>query len=110
MGGASLAARLNRVPVLLDGFIACAAIAPLVAAKPGFTDHCLAAHCSAEAGHVRLLERVGLEPLLHLGMRLGEGSGAAVAVHEIGRASCRARGCRYVESQGVAVSLKKKRK
>lgn len=80
MAGAILAARMMRVPVLLDGFIACASIAPLVAQEPGFTDHCLAAHCSAEAGHVRLLGHFGLEPLLHLGMRLGEGSGAAVAV------------------------------
>lgn len=81
MAGAILAARLNRVPVLLDGFITCAAIAPLVAAQPHFSDHCLAAHCSAESGHARLLRHFGLEPLLQLGMRLGEGSGAAVAVH-----------------------------
>jgi len=81
MAGAILAARMHRVPALLDGFICCAAIAPLVAANPAFTDHCLAAHCSAEAGHVRLLAHFGLEPLLRLDMRLGEGSGAAVAVH-----------------------------
>lgn len=81
MTGAILAARILRVPVLLDGFIAGAAIAPLVAAVPAFTDHCLAAHCSAEGGHARLLDRFGLEPLLRLNMRLGEGSGAAVAVH-----------------------------
>ncbi|ODU72135.1 MAG: nicotinate-nucleotide--dimethylbenzimidazole phosphoribosyltransferase [Novosphingobium sp. SCN 66-18] len=80
MAGAILAARLLRVPVLLDGFICCAAIAPLVAARPTFTDHCLAAHCSAEQAHARLLGHFGLEPLLRLGMRLGEGSGAAVAV------------------------------
>jgi nicotinate-nucleotide--dimethylbenzimidazole phosphoribosyltransferase len=80
MAGAILAARLLRVPVLLDGFIACAAIAPLGAQRPGFTDHCIAAHCSAEAAHGRLLAHFGLEPLLHFGMRLGEGSGAALAV------------------------------
>lgn len=80
MAGAIMAARLMRIPVLLDGFIACASIAPLVAQAPDFTGHCLAAHCSAEAGHVRLLGHFGLEPLLQLGMRLGEGSGAAVAV------------------------------
>lgn len=83
IAGAILAARLQRVPVLLDGFIACAALAPLVAAEPAFTDHCLAAHCSAESGHARLLEHFGLEPLLRLNMRLGEGSGAAVAVHVV---------------------------
>lgn len=80
MAGAILAARLMRIPVLLDGFIACAAIAPLAAREPGFTDHCLAAHCSAEGGHARLLDHFGLQPLLQLGMRLGEGSGAATAV------------------------------
>ena len=79
MAGAVLHARLLRVPVLLDGFIACAAIAPLSASNRAITDHCLAGHCSAEPGHVYLLERLGLEPLLRLGMRLGEGSGAAVA-------------------------------
>lgn len=81
MAGAILAARLRRVPVLLDGFICCAAVAPLAAANPTFTDHCLAAHCSAESGHARLLAQLGLEPLLRLDMRLGEGSGAALAVH-----------------------------
>ena len=80
MAGAILAARMMRIPVLLDGFIACASIAPLVARVPDFAAHCLAAHCSAEAGHVRLLGHFGLEPLLQLGMRLGEGSGAATAV------------------------------
>lgn len=79
MAGAILTARLKRVPVLLDGFICCAAIAPLAAASPQFTEHCLAGHCSSEAGHVHLLEALGLDPLLHLNMRLGEGSGAAVA-------------------------------
>lgn len=80
MAGAILAARMQRVPVLLDGFICCAAIAPLVKAQPGVTAHCLAAHCSAEQAHARLLEQFGLDPLLRLGMRLGEGSGAAVAL------------------------------
>ncbi|WP_324696820.1 nicotinate-nucleotide--dimethylbenzimidazole phosphoribosyltransferase [Novosphingobium aerophilum] len=79
MAGAVLAARHLRVPVLLDGFITCAAMAPLLADNDAFLAHCLAAHCSAEAGHARLLDRFGLDPLLQLGMRLGEGSGAAVA-------------------------------
>ena len=83
MAGAVLAARMMRVPVLLDGFICGAAIAPLARDNPAITAHCLAAHCSAEAGHVRLLEKLGLNPLLHLDMRLGEGSGAAVAAQLI---------------------------
>ena len=80
IAGAVLAARLRRVPVMLDGFICCAAVAPLAAAHPDIVDHCLAAHRSAEPGHARLLARLGLDPLLDLGMRLGEGSGAATAV------------------------------
>jgi nicotinate-nucleotide--dimethylbenzimidazole phosphoribosyltransferase len=80
LAGAVLAARLRRVPVMLDGFICCAAVAPLAAANPAIVAHCLAGHRSAEPGHVRLLKRFGLDPLLDLGMRLGEGSGAAVAV------------------------------
>ncbi|OAH46994.1 nicotinate-nucleotide--dimethylbenzimidazole phosphoribosyltransferase [Sphingobium yanoikuyae] len=81
IAGAVLRARQLGVPVLLDGFISCAAIAPLVAQVPVFADHCLAGHCSAEPGHGLLLERMGLEPLLRLDMRLGEGSGAAVAAN-----------------------------
>jgi len=79
MAGAIVAARAMRIPVLLDGFIACASIAPIAAAEPDITAHCMAAHCSAEGGHARLLAHLGLDPLLHLAMRLGEGSGAAVA-------------------------------
>jgi nicotinate-nucleotide--dimethylbenzimidazole phosphoribosyltransferase len=79
MAGAVLAARRARVPVLLDGFVACAAVAPLQAANPAALDHCLAAHRSAEPGHIHLLERLGKAPLLDLGMRLGEASGAALA-------------------------------
>ncbi len=79
IAGAILAARHARVPVLLDGFIVGAALAPLAAARPRVVDHCLAGHVSAEPGHARLLDRLGLAPLLALDMRLGEASGAAVA-------------------------------
>ncbi|RYY46752.1 MAG: nicotinate-nucleotide--dimethylbenzimidazole phosphoribosyltransferase, partial [Sphingomonadales bacterium] len=79
IAGAVLAARHARVPVLLDGFISSASIAPLAAQNPKIAHHCLAGHCSTEPGHARLLARLGLDPLLSLGMRLGEGSGAAVA-------------------------------
>jgi nicotinate-nucleotide--dimethylbenzimidazole phosphoribosyltransferase len=79
IAGAVLRARQLRVPVLLDGFITCAALAPLAVAAPDIIAHCLAGHCSAEPGHARLLDRLGLAPLLRLDMRLGEGSGAAVA-------------------------------
>jgi len=78
--GAVLAARRRSIPVLLDGFVATAAVAPLHRLNAGALEHALAAHVSAEAGHRQLLDELGLPPLLDLGMRLGEGSGAAVAV------------------------------
>ena len=80
IAGAITAARHLGVPVLLDGFVCTAAAAPLALAAPGALDHCRAAHCSAEAAHRRLLRHLGLDPLLDLGMRLGEASGAALAV------------------------------
>ena len=78
--GATLAARRGRIPVLFDGFVCTAAVAPLAKLHPGALHHAMAAHVSAEAGHRLLLEGLGLRPLLDLDMRLGEGSGAAVAV------------------------------
>ena len=80
MTGAILAARMGRVPVVLDGFSATAAAAVLYAADPRALDHCIAGHVSAEPGHRRLLERLGMRPLLDLGMRLGEASGATLAL------------------------------
>ena len=78
--GAVLAARAARVPVILDGFICTAAVLPLHVADPALLDHCLIAHRSAEPGHRRMIEAMAKVPLLDLGMRLGEGSGAAVAL------------------------------
>ncbi len=78
--GATLAARHRRIPVLLDGFVCTAAVAPLAKLRADALDHAQAAHVSAEAGHRALLEELKLKPLLDLGMRLGEGSGAALAV------------------------------
>ncbi len=80
IAGAVLAARLKRVPVLLDGFVCSAAVAPLAVQAPGALDHCQAAHVSAEPGHRRLLAALDMIPLLDLQMRLGEGSGAVLAV------------------------------
>ena len=78
--GATLAARHLGVPVLLDGFVCTAAAAPLARLAPDGLAHCMAAHLSAEAAHGRLLAVLDLAPLLSLGMRLGEASGAAVAI------------------------------
>lgn len=80
MAGAVLAARVARVPVILDGFIATAAAAVLERAVPGALDHAVAGHVSAEPGHRRLLERLGKDPLLALDLRLGEASGGALAI------------------------------
>ncbi len=81
IAGAILAARVARVPVLLDGFACTAAAAVLYKADRRALDHCLVAHRSVEPGHTRLLAAIGKEPLLDLGMRLGEGSGATLAIN-----------------------------
>lgn len=77
--GAIIAARLQRIPVILDGYVVTAAAAVLHAIEPSAIDHCLAGHLSAEGAHAEALIRLGKQPLLALDMRLGEGSGAALA-------------------------------
>ncbi len=79
IAGAVLAARQARIPVMLDGYISTAAAAPLEVLMAGGLDHCVVGHRSSEPGHDRLLQRLNKLPLLDLNMRLGEGSGAAVA-------------------------------
>ncbi|MFV0279196.1 MAG: nicotinate-nucleotide--dimethylbenzimidazole phosphoribosyltransferase [Rhodoblastus sp.] len=80
IAGAILAARIERVPVVLDGYVVCAAAAVLHALDSSALDHCIAGHLSAEGAHGEALRRFGKKPLLDLGMRLGEGSGAALAI------------------------------
>jgi nicotinate-nucleotide--dimethylbenzimidazole phosphoribosyltransferase len=80
MAGAIAAARAHRIPVILDGFICSAAAAVLHKAHDGALDHTVAGHLSAEGAHRRLLDGIGKEPLLALGLRLGEGSGGALAI------------------------------
>jgi nicotinate-nucleotide--dimethylbenzimidazole phosphoribosyltransferase len=80
IAGATVEARLRSIPVVLDGFVVTAAVAGLEVVRPGALDHCLAGHCSGEPGHRLLLEKLGKAPLLDLGLRLGEGSGALAAV------------------------------
>ena len=72
IAGAVLAARSHRIPTLLDGFVATAAVLPLASLNRATMDHCRAAHVSAESGHRRLLNELNLRPLLDLYMRLGE--------------------------------------
>ena len=78
--GAYLAAAQNGMPVLVDGFISSVAALVAVRFNPAVSDWLLFAHTSAEPGHQRVLEALHAQPLLNLGMRLGEGSGAATAV------------------------------
>jgi len=78
--GAVLAARASRIPVILDWFICTAAASVLHGADAALLDHCLVGHRSAERGHRRLLDHLGKAAVLDFDMRLGEGSGAALAL------------------------------
>lgn len=78
--GAVLEARANRIPVILDGFICTAAVAPLYALDPALLDHCVVGHVSTEPGHAKLLSAMDKDPILSMRMALGEGSGAALAL------------------------------
>ena len=102
MAGAILAARIERVPVILDGYVCCAAAAILHALDVRALDHCLAGHCSAEGAHADVLRRLGLRPLLDLGMRLGEASGAALAAGVVKAAVATHNGMATFAEAGVA--------
>jgi len=101
MAGAILAARSERVPVVLDGYVVCAAAAVLHALDPRTLDHCIAGHLSAEGAHGEVLRRLGKQPLLDLGMRLGEASGGALAVAVIKAALACHRGMATFAQAGV---------
>jgi nicotinate-nucleotide--dimethylbenzimidazole phosphoribosyltransferase len=80
MLGAIIAARQQKTPVIIDGFVATAAAAVAYSINARSIDHCLFAHVSAETAHARALASMRVKPLLDLGMRLGEGTGAALAM------------------------------
>ena len=80
MLGATLCARHHRIPVVLDGFVCTAAVAPLQIMSAGALDHCVVSHCSVEPGHRNLLGQLQKIAILDLNMRLGEASGAALAL------------------------------
>ena len=103
MAGAILAARLQRVPVVLDGYVATAAAAVLHALDARALDHCIAGHLSAEGAHGEVLARLGLTPVLALGMRLGEASGAALALGLLKGALACHRDMATFEQAGVSV-------
>ena len=102
IAGAIMAARMERVPVVLDGYVVCAAAAILHALDPHALDHCIAGHLSAEGAHADVLARLGKKPLLALGMRLGEGSGAALAIGVIKAALACHTGMATFAQAGVA--------
>ncbi len=81
MAGAIAAARVLRIPVILDGFICSSAAACLANVSASALDHAVAGHQSAEGAHGKMLAKLGKEPLLSLGLRLGEGSGGALAIN-----------------------------
>lgn len=102
MAGAIACAHARRMPVILDGFICTAAAAVLAQAAEGALDHCVAGHASAEAAHRALLSKLGKQPLLELGLRLGEGSGAALAIGVLkGAVACHSGMATFAEA-GVA--------
>ena len=80
MAGAIARARGLNLPVVLDGFICCAAAACLAKERSDALDHCVAGHLSAEGAHAKLLQHLGKKPLLQLGLRLGEASGGTLAL------------------------------
>jgi nicotinate-nucleotide--dimethylbenzimidazole phosphoribosyltransferase len=78
--GAILAARHQRIPILLDGYVSCTAAAILHAIDPSTLDHCVASHMSAEPAHDALLSRLGLSPVVDLELNIGDGTGGAMAL------------------------------
>ena len=102
MVGAILGARMQNVPVIIDGYVATAAAAVLNKSDKSALDHCLFGHLSAEPAHARLLKEMNKEALLNLGMRLGEGSGAAMAAGIVKAALACHNGMATFEGAGVS--------
>ena len=102
IAGAVVQARHRRVPVLLDGFACTAAAAVIAKLRDDGLDHAQVAHRSAEPGHRRLLESLAIEPLLDLGLRLGEASGAALAAALVRMAVATHNGMATFDSAGVS--------
>ena len=102
MAGAVYAARMHSIPTLLDGFICCSAAAPLYMVSSDALDHCKVGHSSMEPGHRRMLAEINQRPLLNLDLRLGEGSGAALAAGLVKSALLCHNGMATFESAGVS--------
>lgn len=102
MFGAMMAARVHRIPVILDGFIASSAALVAFECDQSSVDHIVAGHVSDEQAHRRVLDHMGKAPLLDLSLRLGEGSGAAVALNILRAALCCHNGMASFEQAGVS--------
>ena len=109
MLGAIIAARMGQIPVILDGYVCCAAAS--IAHKLGeenninLLDHCIVGHLSAENAHAKLCQKINKEPLLNLNMRLGEGSGAAIAFSIVQAAIACHFGMATFEDAGVSEAV-----
>jgi nicotinate-nucleotide--dimethylbenzimidazole phosphoribosyltransferase len=101
LAGVALGAAARRVPVVLDGFITGAAALLASRLAPALNDHLIAAHRSPEPGHPHVLQALGLEPLLDLELRLGEGTGAALGITLVQAAVDVLSGMATFESAGV---------
>ncbi|MGU3576429.1 nicotinate-nucleotide--dimethylbenzimidazole phosphoribosyltransferase [Brucellaceae bacterium C25G] len=104
MVGAILSARMEKIPVIIDGFVASSAAAIVHAMEPTAIDHCVFGHVSAEPGHRLMLEKMGKKPLLEMEMRLGEGTGAALAAGIVNAAALCHSGMATFEQAGVTSS------
>jgi nicotinate-nucleotide--dimethylbenzimidazole phosphoribosyltransferase len=102
LAGVMLAAAANRKPVVVDGFISTASAMIAATLAPASRDYMIAAHVSAERGHKLMLDWLGLNPLLDLHMRLGEGTGAALAFHLIEASTRILRDMATFEEAGVS--------
>ncbi|PHM25165.1 nicotinate-nucleotide--dimethylbenzimidazole phosphoribosyltransferase [Xenorhabdus budapestensis] len=101
MAGVILGAAAAGVPVVLDGFISYASALAAVQMAPSVRDYCIPSHMSAEKGAVLALQHLGLQPYLHLDLRLGEGSGAAIAMSLIDAACAMYRNMGYLAKSGI---------
>jgi nicotinate-nucleotide--dimethylbenzimidazole phosphoribosyltransferase len=102
IAGCVLAARLRRIPVLLDGFISTAACLPLWASNNAALDHCQISHYSKEPGHRHVIDALGKTAILDLDLRLGEASGAAIALQIVRSALAAHNGMATFAEAGVS--------
>jgi len=102
MCGAVLAAAANRVPIVIDGFISTAAAALAVSLQPDSANYLIPSHCSEEPGHILILSHLGLQPMLNLNLRLGEGTGAVLAFYLVEAATRILQEMATFEQAGVA--------